>query len=341
MRQEKVAKAYTQFSAKSPANIEANPQSAKRLQIASIQLQAVSRQIQASTPKTIQSHKALKMSIANSKPGPIKEIAHVQVKTPHANSIEEIVKTAQAVHQASKSVSARKEIQQRSREEISLASYHPTAIMSSKPSASVAPSSLRHPAKQFHFLSTEKESAVSPQQTSGDISIKLTRLFPAELRSQQNVIQGKPAEEIHPAAPSSVALNPAQEHHSNPLPGEDLEPSAPLNREENPSYFPGNDSGEIHRVFSAKIWGKIAEQKYYPRIARRRGYQGKPVVSFTIGKTGDLQDLVLLKASSHKILDDAALMAVKNASPYPRIPESLQLQSMQFKLPITFILDGP
>jgi protein TonB len=65
------------------------------------------------------------------------------------------------------------------------------------------------------------------------------------------------------------------------------------------------------------------------------------VVSFTIGETGDLRDLTLLEASSHKVLDEAALTAVKNASPYPRIPEALKLQSMQFKLPITFILDGP
>jgi TonB family protein len=315
IRQEKVAKANTQFATKSPVDIEVRPQSAKRLQIASLTSQAVSQQIQPSTPKTIQSHEPLKMSIANSKPDPVKENVHAQLKSPRPNSVGEIFRTAQAVHQASKAVSARKEIRQRSLEKISPASHYPTPIKSAKSSAPGATISLRHPTKQFPSPSKGKESAVSPQKTSGEISLKLARLFPTELREQQNVIQGKSAEVIHPGALSSAALNPALDSNSNPQSGADSEPSKSLNRGENPSDSPGNDSGEIHRVFSAQIWGKIAKQKYYPRVARKRGYQGKPVVSFTISETGDLRDLVLLQPSSHKILDEAALTAVKNASP--------------------------
>ena len=341
MRQEKVAKANTQISAKSPVNIEVSPQSAMHLQIASIRPQTVSRQIQSSTPSHIESHEALKMSIAYGKPGPVKEITHVQVKIPRSNSIGEVFRMAQVVHQTSKAVSARKEIRQTSPEEISPTSHQRASIKSSKSSAPGATSSLRHPAKQFPSPAKGKENAVSPQKTSGDISLKLARFFPAELRDQQNIIPGKPAEENHPGSAPSASLNPANEPHSNPFPGAAFEASEPLHRGENPSDFPGNDSGEVHRGFSAQVWDRIAEQKYYPRVARKRGYQGKPVVSFTIGETGDLRDLILLEASSHKILDEAALTAVKNASPYPRIPEALKLQSMQFKLPITFILDGP
>jgi TonB family protein len=101
------------------------------------------------------------------------------------------------------------------------------------------------------------------------------------------------------------------------------------------------DLGEIRRGFSDRIWGKIANEKYYPRAARKRGYEGAPVVEFTIGENGKLLNLSLAKPSSYKTLDEAALKAVKNAGPYPDIPGPLNLKSINFKLPITFILEEP
>jgi protein TonB len=99
--------------------------------------------------------------------------------------------------------------------------------------------------------------------------------------------------------------------------------------------------GRIKQAFSTKVRTRIAQTKYYPRSARRRGFEGEPVVAFTLGNTGDLLELSINNPSQHKLLDEAALDAVKSASPYPPIPELLKVKTLRFKLPISFILEEP
>ncbi|MDA0691669.1 MAG: energy transducer TonB [Nitrospinae bacterium] len=96
---------------------------------------------------------------------------------------------------------------------------------------------------------------------------------------------------------------------------------------------------QIKNGFSAKIRNRIAQVKYYPRIARSRGFEGQPVVAFTLGNGGELLELSIVNPSPFKLLDEAALDAVKSASPYPPIPELLKINSMKFNLPISFMLE--
>jgi TonB family protein len=97
----------------------------------------------------------------------------------------------------------------------------------------------------------------------------------------------------------------------------------------------------LKKNFSSSIWRKIAKSKFYPDIAQRQGWEGKPVVEFQVGKNGDLLAYSVAEASPHEILNKAAIDAVKKASPYPKIPESLNLDSIRFKIPITFKLNLP
>ena len=87
--------------------------------------------------------------------------------------------------------------------------------------------------------------------------------------------------------------------------------------------------------------GRFQQQSFIRDIARRHGWEGKPVIEFKVGKNGNLVSYSIVVASPHEVLNQAALDAVKNASPYPKIPESLQLDSIIFKLPISFILEEP
>ncbi|PIP73909.1 MAG: hypothetical protein COW89_01585, partial [Nitrospinae bacterium CG22_combo_CG10-13_8_21_14_all_47_10] len=84
-----------------------------------------------------------------------------------------------------------------------------------------------------------------------------------------------------------------------------------------------------------------AKAKYYPTLARKRGWEGKPVIEFMLARNGDLLNSTIALTSSYKVLDEAALSAIKNAAPYPQIPETLKVNSIRFKLPISFILDEP
>jgi len=100
-----------------------------------------------------------------------------------------------------------------------------------------------------------------------------------------------------------------------------------------------SDVGELRRGFHGKIWQRVAKVKYYPRMARKRGFEGKPIVAFTLGKKGDLVDLKLIEASSYDMLNKAALETIRRGIPYPPIPEPLGKNFISFNLPISYVLE--
>ena len=103
--------------------------------------------------------------------------------------------------------------------------------------------------------------------------------------------------------------------------------------------FSSSDLGELHRGFHGKIWQRVAKAKYYPRMARKRGFEGKPIVAFTLGKKGDLIDLKIIEASIYDLLNEAALETIRRGIPYPPIPEPLGKNSISFNLPISYVLE--
>lgn len=61
----------------------------------------------------------------------------------------------------------------------------------------------------------------------------------------------------------------------------------------------------------------------YPDEAVIHGLSGALALRFTLKDTGELEDVKLIRSSSHKPLDDEALLAVKVAAPYNAFPASL------------------
>jgi TonB family protein len=100
----------------------------------------------------------------------------------------------------------------------------------------------------------------------------------------------------------------------------------------------GTNLKGLRGLFTGRVRQQIAKAKYYPRIARRRGMEGQPIIAFTLDKGGRIINAALEKTSGYQLLDQAALKAVRQAAPYPEIPAPLRMDSFQFKLPISFIL---
>lgn len=114
----------------------------------------------------------------------------------------------------------------------------------------------------------------------------------------------------------------------------DLPQSSPSAHE----AVPDADLGDLRGLFTGKVRQRIANAKYYPRTARRRGMEGQPVIAFTLDKSGQLVKVDLAQTSGYQLLDRAAVEAVHQAAPYPEIPTELQTDTFQFKLPISFVL---
>jgi TonB family protein len=90
--------------------------------------------------------------------------------------------------------------------------------------------------------------------------------------------------------------------------------------------------------YTSAVRKMIAKAKIYPSAARDKGQQGKTDLSFKLGKHGELLKLLIENSSGNNTLDDAARDAVKNAGPFPPIPEKLNKQYVLLELPVSFIL---
>jgi len=95
---------------------------------------------------------------------------------------------------------------------------------------------------------------------------------------------------------------------------------------------------QIMNDFYMKVGRQIAYAKIYPDFARKKGYQGKILVAFKIDRDGKILNLSVSQSSGYKILDEAALDAVKEAGPYPPIPNELKKNFLKLKIPISYAL---
>jgi len=63
----------------------------------------------------------------------------------------------------------------------------------------------------------------------------------------------------------------------------------------------------------------------YPPAARRMGWEGKVVVAFRLLSDGSVRDVRVVQGSGHASLDRGAIDAVRNASPFPRVPAGAEV----------------
>ncbi len=61
----------------------------------------------------------------------------------------------------------------------------------------------------------------------------------------------------------------------------------------------------------------------YPHEAAERGIYGDLYLKFTIKKNGQLGSVELVRTSGHKVLDDAAMRALREADPFWPLPDEL------------------
>lgn len=81
---------------------------------------------------------------------------------------------------------------------------------------------------------------------------------------------------------------------------------------------------------------KIESKKKYPEAARNAGIEGRSGIQMTITKDGLLEDLRIYESSGNEILDNSALQSVRDALPFPPIPESLGRERIELKFYLVF-----
>ena len=98
----------------------------------------------------------------------------------------------------------------------------------------------------------------------------------------------------------------------------------------------GRAAASLQRQWGARIRAAIARKRVYPREARRRGVQGRAVLRMSVSRSGTLLAVSIARSSGSRALDQAALTAVRRASPYPAAPSGLPGARHRFTIPLTF-----
>jgi TonB family protein len=95
----------------------------------------------------------------------------------------------------------------------------------------------------------------------------------------------------------------------------------------------GGDSAGYLKGHYEYIKKRIGQHLVYSPQAKRMGIQGVVTVAFVIEKDGRARDIAVRKTSGHESLDESALKAVRNASPFPPPPDAARIV-----IPISFSL---
>ncbi len=115
------------------------------------------------------------------------------------------------------------------------------------------------------------------------------------------------------------------------------EPEPP--RVATPPPEPKPDIDAVRSAYAKRVRDRIEAEKDYPSRARRGGVEGVVSVQFTIGHGGEAGAVSVAQTSGSKILDNAALDAVRNAAPFPPLPAELGKNEFTLRVSIVFRLD--
>ncbi|MCX5918559.1 MAG: energy transducer TonB [Deltaproteobacteria bacterium] len=83
---------------------------------------------------------------------------------------------------------------------------------------------------------------------------------------------------------------------------------------------------------------RIEKAKRYPREARRRGWEGKVILSFQINRKGEVAQIRLVQSSGYQELDEEGIATIRRASPFLPLPVTEE-RGLEVEIPLVFRLE--
>jgi protein TonB len=97
------------------------------------------------------------------------------------------------------------------------------------------------------------------------------------------------------------------------------------------------DDGGVYAGYIALLRRRVQEGLTYPSAARRRGMSGTVHLDISVEPTGTIADVLIVRSSSHDVLDAAALDAVRALRRVP-FPPGVRPRAVRVRLPVVFEL---
>ncbi|RZB32124.1 MAG: periplasmic protein TonB [Desulfobacteraceae bacterium Eth-SRB1] len=165
----------------------------------------------------------------------------------------------------------------------------------------------KFPAKSVLIPKAQKKPLISKKMVSAPVK-------PEKVIFEES----EPSEEIVYQSPDSTYQKADQKADIDVAVAVDIEKKTPVVREAVPLY-------------------KINPPPEYPRLARKRGYQGTVVLEVLVDQNGRVGDLRLFTSSGHSILDKKAMASVRGWLFEPGIKGDKKLD-MWVRIPVRFEL---
>jgi TonB family protein len=211
-------------------------------------------------------------------------------------------------------------------------------------------------------LKESKNTTVAPREKGKETFAKAPSVRPSA--SFFPVPSRRPAQPSAPAPRMSPPM--PQDHGSTPAPPGQAPHPAPQNPAQAPSEKPSRIVGPtpedlmryakleretektkdkesitldtddlMYTSYLQSLKSRIEMIWKYPETARREGLQGNLVMRFSIGKSGRVEGIDIIKSSGYPELDEAARQALLDASPFNPLPDSWKKDS--FNITGTFV----
>lgn len=162
-----------------------------------------------------------------------------------------------------------------------------------------------------------------------------------EPKPLQRVETAKKVKKPEPKPASSNAVHEAKQTAEPNVP--DAAPStasetAALGRPQGPPAYTSGETEDVLKLFLAQVRQRVDRFKNYPYAARRRQEEGRVTLRFVIRPDGTLEGLEVVKSSSSKLLDEAAVKAVRDAAPFPGFPREVVNRPLAVEIGLVFQL---
>ncbi len=95
---------------------------------------------------------------------------------------------------------------------------------------------------------------------------------------------------------------------------------------------------ELTKIYLAGIVDRVKDRLVYPSLSLRRGEEGTVHVQTFLSRDGQVKDVSAEDETVSGRLRDAAIKAVKDAAPYPHLPESVPGDPVKVTIPVVFAL---
>ena len=105
-----------------------------------------------------------------------------------------------------------------------------------------------------------------------------------------------------------------------------------------PEPHQANTDATTNRQLASVLQKAFNAEFYYPRLAIRRGWQGKVQLGLRIEADGHLSDIRIMQGSGYDLLDNAAIKSLNKVEMLPTAVTLLDGRSLELVLPVEYRL---